>query len=72
MHSSDLDYGVIPVENSSEGVVNTSLNCLADFKELSICGETYIDIKHQLAYRSKFDFKDATAIASHPNTRSMQ
>ena len=36
VHSGDLDYGVIPVENSSEGVVNTSLNCLADFKELSI------------------------------------
>ena len=66
MHSGDLDYGVIPVENSSEGVVNTSLNCLADFKELSICGETYIDIKHQLASGSRFDLKDAIAIASHP------
>ena len=32
VYSGDLDYGVIPVENSSEGVVNTSLNCLADFK----------------------------------------
>ena len=66
VHSGDLDYGVIPVENSSEGVVNTSLNCLADFKELSICGETYIDIKHQLASGSRFDLKDAIAIASHP------
>ena len=26
----DSDLGVVPVENSSEGVINTTLNCLAD------------------------------------------
>ena len=38
-------------ENSSEGVVNATLNCLVDEK-LLICGETYLDIEHNLAGRA--------------------
>ena len=33
---------------------------------LSIIGEIYLDINHQLASGNKFDIKDAFAIASHP------
>ena len=62
----EADIGVVPVENSSEGVINTTLNCLADNDSLSIIGEIYLDINHQLASGNKFDIKDAFAIASHP------
>ena len=41
-------FGMVPFENSSEGVVNATLNCLVDEK-LLICGETYLDIEHNLA-----------------------
>ena len=56
----------MPVENSSEGVINTTLNCLADNENISIIGEIYLNIDHQLASGNKFDIKDAFAIASHP------
>ena len=62
----ESDIGVVPVENSSEGVINTTLNCLADNENISIIGEIYLNIDHQLASGNKFEIKDAFAIASHP------
>ncbi len=62
----EVNLGVVPVENSSEGVINTTLNCLADSEDINIIGEIYLDIDHQLAAGNKFDLKDAFAIASHP------
>ena len=62
----EVDIGVVPVENSSEGVINTTLNCLADSNKINIVGEIYINIDHQLAAGSKFNINDAFAIASHP------
>ena len=45
-------YGVVPFENSSFGPVNHSLDLLADipgeFRDIQICGETYLDIDHYL------------------------
>jgi chorismate mutase/prephenate dehydratase len=55
----------VPVENSSEGVVNATLNSLAD-EDIKICGETYLPIHHQLASAKKFKLADAQVIASHP------
>lgn len=62
----EINLGVVPVENSSEGVINTTLNCLADNKDIYINGEIYLDINHQLAGAKNFEIKDAIAIASHP------
>ena len=53
------------MENSSEGVVNSTLNCLTD-KNLKICGETYLSIHHQLGSAKKFNLSDAKIVASHP------
>ena len=50
----DSNFGIVPFENSTEGVINTTLNCLADC-DISICGELYVDIIHNLAIK-----KDAT------------
>ncbi len=62
----EVNIGVVPVENSSEGVINTTLNCLADSEDIKIIGEIYLDIDHQLASGNKFDLNQAFAIASHP------
>ena len=32
----EVNIGVVPVENSSEGVINTTLNCLADSENINI------------------------------------
>lgn len=40
-------YGVVPVENSTEGVINHTLDRLA-FTPLSICGEVWLPVHHRL------------------------
>jgi len=65
IESGEVSLGLVPVENSSEGVINSTLNCLADHN-LKICGETYLDIHHQLASANKIKLSQAKVVASHP------
>lgn len=46
-----VDYGVVPVENSTEGVVTRTLDRLMN-SELVICGEVVVDVHHCLLTRS--------------------
>jgi len=42
-----VDFGVVPVENSTEGVVNSTLDMFHDSK-LKICAEVYVPIEQNL------------------------
>ena len=55
----------MPFENSTEGVINTTLNCLADC-DISICGELYVDIIHNLAIKKDATPEEVSEIVSHP------
>jgi chorismate mutase/prephenate dehydratase len=58
------DYGVVPIENSTEGVVNLTLDCFVD-SPLVICDEVKLGIS--LYYLSKSgDPKKVSQIYSHP------
>ncbi|MFH1045812.1 MAG: prephenate dehydratase [Candidatus Omnitrophota bacterium] len=46
------DYGVVPIENSTEGAVNHTLDILVD-SDLKICSEVYLDVEHNLLSKSK-------------------
>ncbi len=46
-----VDFGVVPVENSSEGAVNRSLDLFLQ-SPLKICGEVSVTVKHNLLTRS--------------------
>ncbi len=56
-------YGVLPVENSTEGVVNPTLDCLTE-SDLLIVNEYRMKIHHQLLGFGKFE--DISCIYSHP------
>ncbi len=43
----NADYGVVPIENSSNGVIGGTVDMLYS-QRLKICGEVEISIKHQL------------------------
>lgn len=58
------DQGVVPIENSYEGSVNTTLDMLYRY-ELKINGEVLIRIRHNLMSKSK-DIKKIKKIYSHP------
>lgn len=55
--SGAADYGVVPFENSTHGVVTFTLGYLADrggdYADLSVCGEVYIDVHHFLLGRAR-------------------
>ncbi len=50
--SGHADYGLVPVENSTEGVISHTLDMFID-SNLKVCGEVEIRIHHHLANRSQ-------------------
>lgn len=59
----NADFGVVPIESSSEGAVSSTLDMFFD-SQLNICGEIVIDVDHCLL--SKFPTKKIKKIYSHP------
>jgi len=59
-------YGVVPIENSTEGVVTSTLDLLAN-TPLSICGEVWLPVHHQLLTRHE-SFEDVQVIYAHPQS----
>ncbi len=57
-------HGVVPVENTTEGVVTATLDTLAG-RDLPICGERLLRISHQLLARGG-RLADVERVASHP------
>ena len=57
------DYGIVPVENSTEGAVNRTLDLLQD-TPLKICGEVDLRIHHYLL-RKVIGLDDVKVIYSH-------
>jgi chorismate mutase/prephenate dehydratase len=57
-------YGVVPVENSTEGAVNVTLDRLID-SEVFITGEVTLDITHHLLSRAA-DLAEVKVVCSHP------
>jgi chorismate mutase / prephenate dehydratase len=50
------DYGVVPIENSTEGAVNHTLDMFID-SELKICSEVYLPIEHNLLVKRDSSYK---------------
>lgn len=58
VQAGSAEFGVVPFENSTHGVVNFTLDGLADraqtYVDLSVCGEVYLDVHHfLLGYKQK-------------------
>jgi chorismate mutase/prephenate dehydratase len=58
------DYGVIPVENSTEGVVHYTLDTL-QYTTLKVCAEIYVPITHNLITKAP-DFASIERIYTGP------
>ena len=59
------DFGVVPIENSSEGVVNSTLDLFID-SPLQIFGEILQDISHHLLSQSG-RMEEIRRVCSHPH-----
>ena len=60
------DYGVVPIENSLEGPVTTTLDAFAFTSRSEILGECVLDIHQALILAPGATLDDVTSIASHP------
>ncbi len=56
--------GIVPIENTTEGIVTPTYDCLAA-TELTLCGEVQLRISHHLLSRSG-ERERVRRIASHP------
>jgi chorismate mutase/prephenate dehydratase len=63
VNSGKADYGVVPFENSTEGSVAETIECLRKY-DINIYGEIYLQIRHVLA--GVGTLKDVKKIRSHP------
>ena len=45
--NNDSNYGIVPIENSTEGPINTTLDCLGTH-DILVCGEIEVAIHHNL------------------------
>ena len=52
VETTDADFGVVPVENSSQGIVSHTLDRFVD-SDLKICGEIEMAIHHNLLSQAK-------------------
>ena len=57
-------FGVVPIENSTEGVVGQTLDMLVE-SNLRICAEVFLDVHHNLLSRGGRP-EDIEKIVSHP------
>jgi chorismate mutase/prephenate dehydratase len=58
------DFGVVPVENSTEGAINNTQDCLLH-SSLKIIGEKIVSIEHNLLANQEADGSKVDTIASH-------
>jgi chorismate mutase / prephenate dehydratase len=63
VESGDCDYGVVPIENSIEGVVTHTMDLLVD-SELKICSQVLLNVTHHLM--SKGTVSQIKEVYSHP------
>ncbi len=58
------NYGVVPVENSTEGAVNQTLDCFID-SNLRVCGEVNLPIHHALMAKRGVETEGIQKVYSH-------
>ena len=64
IRSGESYYGVLPLENSSTGMVNEVLDILADYN-CKIVGEIYLPIEYGLMAKKGSSIKDIKKVISH-------
>ncbi|MDX1808366.1 MAG: prephenate dehydratase [Sulfurospirillaceae bacterium] len=64
LENKEAKYGVVPIENNTEGAVGVTLDCLGKYNS-KIVSEIYMDIHHSFASICE-NLKDIKRIYSHP------
>lgn len=65
LDNGEAKFGVVPIENNTEGAVNITLDCLKKYEKVKIVAELYMDIHHSFASISE-NISNINKIYSHP------
>ena len=65
VEAGNVDYGVVPVENSIEGSVNQVYDLFLEY-DLKVCGEIILKIEHCLLANRNADLNSIKVVYSHP------
>lgn len=65
VNDGEINMGIVPIENSIEGSINTTLDALAYDTDLYITGEYVLKINQNLLVKKGTNKEDIKAIASH-------
>jgi prephenate dehydratase len=67
----EVDCAIVPIENSIEGSVSTTVDILAhEIDNLQIVREVRIPIRHQLLARPGLSIEQVTKVVSHPHANA--
>jgi prephenate dehydratase len=67
VHDRDTELGIVPIENSLEGAVTTTLDLLAgEASDVRIAAEVVLPIRHCLIARAGVGLDQITRVLSHP------
>jgi prephenate dehydratase len=67
VHHDEVQYGLVPIENSLEGSVNATLDTLAmETEDVAIVGEVVHPIRHCLIARTDLELDEIETVVSHP------
>ncbi|MDH7576456.1 MAG: prephenate dehydratase [Bacillota bacterium] len=64
--SGELDEGIVPVENSTEGAVGVTLDLLALHYTLAVRGELVLPVSHCLMAKAGVELAQVERVLSHP------
>lgn len=65
LKNKEAKYGVVPIENNTEGGVGVTFDCLGTYKDIKVVAELYLDIHHSFASRYE-SLSEINKIYSHP------
>ncbi len=67
LRAGDVDWAIVPIENSLDGSVSVTLDLLADEAEdVQIVGETLLTVRHSLIAGRPRELNEIDTVLSHP------
>lgn len=69
VQSGEIDYGILPVHNSTAGSVNSTYDLMAKYSVYTV-KEVCVEINHCLAVKNDISVDDVTTVYSHPQAIS--
>ena len=66
LENSKLDRAIVPIENSLQGCVTETIDCIIEINDIEICEEKILKINQNLMAKHNYSLSDIKEVYSHP------